>query len=225
MSHYTNAQLEQALVGAKSLKQVMQNLGMNVNNGQYRALKKHYLNSGLTLPKFTPLTGVDVHSFHKTPDHLFFAKDTYHTGSSLRKRLIDDGKKYICDECGQEPIWNGKPLVIQVDHVDGDRFNNIKSNLQFLCPNCHTQTETYGSKNKDFSSSYNYCSCGNRIHKTSINCNSCKPKPTGGGTVIDWPPAEDVLQLVKDTNFTQAAKSLGVTDNAVRKFLKRNNLL
>ena len=49
---------------------------------------------------------------------------------------------------GLGPIWNGKPLSLQLDHIDGDSDNCVPSNLRLLCPNCHTQTDTYGSKGK-----------------------------------------------------------------------------
>lgn len=54
-----------------------------------------------------------------------------------------------CFECGTNRIWNNKPLTLQCDHIDGDSSNNDISNLRLLCPNCHTQTVTYGSKNKN----------------------------------------------------------------------------
>ena len=66
---------------------------------------------------------------------------------SLKKYLIEKfGEK--CFECGQEDTWNNKPLVLQLDHVDGDSDNNYPKNLRLLCPNCHTQTENFGSKGK-----------------------------------------------------------------------------
>lgn len=67
----------------------------------------------------------------------------------LRNALIESGVPYLCDRCGQEPMWKGTPLVIQIDHIDGDGFNNLRENLRFLCPNCHTQTETFGTRNID----------------------------------------------------------------------------
>jgi hypothetical protein len=51
-----------------------------------------------------------------------------------------------CESCGISD-WNKKPLTFQVDHVDGNRKNNNFYNLKVLCPNCHSQTETFGHKN------------------------------------------------------------------------------
>lgn len=51
-----------------------------------------------------------------------------------------------CSNCKQPPKWNGKILTLQVDHVDGNSDNCFPDNLRLLCPNCHSQTETYGWK-------------------------------------------------------------------------------
>jgi len=51
-----------------------------------------------------------------------------------------------CQECGVSE-WNGKELVFELDHADGNSENNQEENLRLLCPNCHSQTGTYKSKN------------------------------------------------------------------------------
>lgn len=51
-----------------------------------------------------------------------------------------------CSECNLGPEWNGKLLALQVDHIDGNSDNNSPWNLRLLCPNCHSQTETFGTK-------------------------------------------------------------------------------
>lgn len=66
--------------------------------------------------------------------------------SHLIRALIDTDTAYECSECGIVGEYNGKPLVLHVDHIDGDFRNNLKENLRFLCPNCHSQTSTYCRK-------------------------------------------------------------------------------
>jgi hypothetical protein len=53
---------------------------------------------------------------------------------------------YLCAECGNNGWWNNKPLILQLDHKNGDNKDNRLENLQYLCPNCHTQTPTYCGK-------------------------------------------------------------------------------
>ena len=61
----------------------------------------------------------------------------------LRENLIE----YKCSCCGNQGIWNGKELSLQLHHINGKRTDNELSNLTFLCPNCHSQTDNYCGKN------------------------------------------------------------------------------
>jgi len=66
----------------------------------------------------------------------------------LKKRLLkEDLIVNACAICDIR-IWNDKPLNLELDHIDGDRVNHSLSNLRLLCPNCHSQTDTYRSKNR-----------------------------------------------------------------------------
>jgi predicted RNA-binding Zn-ribbon protein involved in translation (DUF1610 family) len=57
---------------------------------------------------------------------------------------------YRCMLCGNEGTHNNIPLVLQLDHLNGDASNDSPSNLRLLCPNCHSQTDTFVAKNKGY---------------------------------------------------------------------------
>jgi|TARA_B110000908_G_C9981246_1_gene325591 hypothetical protein len=65
---------------------------------------------------------------------------------ATQKRYLKETKGANCTECGNGEVWNDKPITLQLDHIDGNSDNNELNNLRLVCPNCHTQTETYGSK-------------------------------------------------------------------------------
>lgn len=81
-----------------------------------------------------------------TNDEVFTIDSTYNR-SKLKGRIIKGNLiPYVCASCGNEGEWNGKPLSLQLDHENGINTDNRISNLRFLCPNCHTQTDTYAGK-------------------------------------------------------------------------------
>ena len=63
------------------------------------------------------------------------------------KLLKEELLKYTCAWCGLIDSWNDKPIVLELDHVDGNNKNNNLNNLRLLCPNCHSQTDTFRGKN------------------------------------------------------------------------------
>lgn len=66
--------------------------------------------------------------------------------ATLKKYLFEiRGEK--CEICGQGNIWNGKPLMLQIDHIDGNSDNNNLDNLRIICGHCHSQTETFTGRN------------------------------------------------------------------------------
>lgn len=79
---------------------------------------------------------------------ILIENSTYSNRSSLVKRMIEECvMEYKCVGCGNEGQWNGKPLSLQLDHVNGISNDHRIENLRLLCPNCHSQTETFAGRN------------------------------------------------------------------------------
>jgi 5-methylcytosine-specific restriction endonuclease McrA len=65
---------------------------------------------------------------------------------TLRK-ILTELRGYNCSCCGISD-YNNRPITLQVDHIDGNAGNNMLDNLRLICPNCHSQTETFSGRNK-----------------------------------------------------------------------------
>lgn len=73
---------------------------------------------------------------------------------AMRRYLLET--KGCCEDCGITNTYNGKPIVLQCDHIDGNNDNHTLSNLRLLCPNCHSQTHTWCGRNKKDTKRNNY---------------------------------------------------------------------
>jgi 5-methylcytosine-specific restriction endonuclease McrA len=147
ISRFTDTQLEEMLKDSHSMWEFAQKVGYtNKSSAVYRSIKKQLSERGFNLANYpalakrlgstTPLQQSEIFSLNRRVDVRM-----------LRKRLIDAGLPHECSSCGISE-WLGKEITLQVDHVNGVNSDNRVENLRFLCPNCHTQTSTWGAKKR-----------------------------------------------------------------------------
>lgn len=147
------------------------------------------------------------------------------TSHNLKLRLLKEGIfEHKCTKCHLRE-WNNEPIPLELEHINGDHIDNRIENLTLLCPNCHAQTPTYrGRKLRKAlkeSKDQALCSdCRKTISSGSKRCKSCAGK-LKSPTKISWPCSEELRKIVKEFSYTEIGRRLGVSDNAVRKRLKR----
>jgi hypothetical protein len=81
-------------------------------------------------------------------EEILEGKHGYYQTLKLKKRILKEGlMEHKCASCGISE-WNGKDISLHLDHIDGNSSNHKFENLRLLCPNCHSQTDTYCGRNK-----------------------------------------------------------------------------
>lgn len=152
----------------------------------------------------------------KPLEEVMVKNSTYCRGT-LKKRLLKSNiLKEECTNCGMLPVWDNKKLVLILDHINGVNNDHRKENLRLLCPNCNSQTSTFcGKRNKK----YYYCEdCGKRKKsKKSKRCMKCEKLSQ---RKIVRPSKTQLLEEIKETNYCVVGRKYGISDNAIRKWLK-----
>jgi 5-methylcytosine-specific restriction endonuclease McrA len=81
------------------------------------------------------------------PDEEVFARNTHRNRGHLKERLLQAGlKDGTCERCGIAE-WRDQAISLALHHINGDRLDNRIENLELLCPNCHSQTDTFSGRN------------------------------------------------------------------------------
>lgn len=149
----------QALVErAASLSELMETLGYK-SSGARTNVKRALMKLNIDVSKFG--VGVSVarrpRGYKRTlPKKWTF--DSIHKLSGTRTShkiliaaLLSGGRTYACELCQNDGVWRDNKLVLELDHVNGDPTDHRPENLRFLCPNCHSQTITYGFRGRKHS--------------------------------------------------------------------------
>lgn len=206
---------------SQSYSEILRKQGKAISGASIKVLKQ-------LLADYAIECNFNTHSIQskekKSLSEILVQNSTYQS-AKLKNRLIKAGiKQDICEICGCSNNWNGKPLVLQLDHINGDHYDNRLENLQILCPNCHSQTETFSNKRNK---KHNYCvDCGCEITSRSTRCNSCSAKHKNSFKVLpeNRPDKETLFKLIKTMPFTNIGKMFNVSDNTIRKWCKNYNL-
>lgn len=151
---YTKEMLAPLVEKAKSYVGVRRALGLRPHGGAQSHLRKRISEFGLDTSHFTSRAWSRGKSFpnrRKTPEEIFVVRPDNSRrahGDFLKRALLEVGVEHACAVCGLGPKWQGKPLVLIVDHIDGNSRDGRRHNLRFLCSNCDSQMPTYKNRKR-----------------------------------------------------------------------------
>jgi hypothetical protein len=138
-----------AVKSCRSFAQVLSKLGMRPGRAQ-STLKRRVELLGIDTSHFSGMAwrkGNRVPVTPALPLDKILVTGRFTPTNRLKERLVEAGiKERRCEICGRD-TWNGRPIPLELDHINGRRDDNRLCNLRLLCPNCHAQTPTYRGRN------------------------------------------------------------------------------
>lgn len=146
---YTEEKLRDAVKIADSYADVLRFLGVPTAGGNHATVKKHIQKHSLDISHWTHKANQKQNPGGKRSSlEELLVEGRHHQSGHLKRKLIaaqilKDG----CAICGLNQ-WLGNRICLHLDHINGKPDDNRIQNLRILCPNCHSQTDTYCGRNK-----------------------------------------------------------------------------
>lgn len=213
---------------SNSIREALAYWGLHNKGGNFRTFRRRVEESGLNLDHFETLQpGWHAGRSWAAPmvplDQILVEHSKY-SRRSLKRRLIKEGiLKNRCSICDLGPKWNGKPLVLRLDHENGIYDDARLPNLRLVCPNCDSQLETFCGKNTRNSTLPKCQKCEKRLtaHKSRL-CQKCSRSSNAQyKQKIVWPTDDELLRMVQCSTKSRVAEQLGVSGTRVGIVIKR----
>lgn len=150
--YYQKDKLEQIVSESYSFAEALRKIGLRDVGSNFKTIKKYVEEYNIDTSHFRGQTwnkgmgNTDYAAYNKLENIL--KENTNFKSDTLKYRLVKEGlKQWKCEKCGNEGVWEGKELVLELHHINGNHYDNRLENLQILCPNCHSQTDNFRNKN------------------------------------------------------------------------------
>jgi len=214
--------------------EALQKLGLRPAGGNHRLFRK-YVDEVWCIPTdhFDPnrFRVAKLKRHRPIPlDQVLTSNSNYKRGA-LKRRLFAAGlKDRHCELCGQGEAWRGMLLSLILDHINGVPDDNRLENLRIVCPNCAATLETHcGRKNRLVERDCALCGATfiPRTRKQRYCSQACGMRHRNGRRMpkitnrkVDRPSYEQLMADVASMSFLAIGRKYGVSDNAVRKWIR-----
>lgn len=201
--------------------EVLKKIGWDTRTYGYRKLNRYIKNNSIDISHFETRsqqyerTKDLILSNKKIPlDKILVSGSTYQNTTNLKHKLYDEGlKQPICEECGQDENWRGKHINMILDHINGVHDDNRLENLRIVCPNCNAALPTHCGRNSKRNKREKILkSIEEKFHNKKLQSINSRVKERPDFNLLQ----KDVTEL----GYSATGRKYGVSDNAVRKWVK-----
>jgi len=215
---YDESRLRNAVSECDSASGVLRLFGMRPAGGNHKTLSKYIAKYNIDTSHFLGNKCGRGGPSRKIANNEVFVRNSEFSGK-LYGRLVEIGREELCSKCGSGTEWGGEPLRLQVDHINGVSNDHRKENLRFLCPNCHSQTKTYGGRNNGQRIQCYCIDCG--VEVSSKLCKRCSACATlhAQAEKTNWPKIEELAEMVRNAGYNGASKKLGIRGNSIKRHI------
>jgi hypothetical protein len=233
MPSYTEAEAREAVAASRSYAEALRRLGRCWTGSAIDVFRKWVAIWEIPTDHFDPYrSSRGLRRREPRPlDEVLVVDSLYHRGK-LKERLYEAGlKDRRCELCGQDERWQGRPMSLILDHINGVPTDNRLENLRIVCPNCAATLDTHcgrklrleprdcllcGRSFAPKTSTQRYCSrtCGQRRVKTTTY--AARPQTRK----VERPTLEQLQADLATMSYLAVGRKYGVSDNAVRKWLR-----
>lgn len=231
---YTDTELAEAVAASLSWTETLRRLGYCPTGGNWRTLKRRVAELGISIDHFDPHAAARKEGRRRrTPLAEILVERSTYNRSSLKARLYEAGlKERRCELCGQDENWNGRRISLIIDHINGVRDDHRLENLRILCPNCAAGLETHcGRKNRIEREARSCLRCSEafvpkhpRQRYCSTYCGTRRIREPGakrpGARRVERPAHAQLCREVRELGYLAVGRKYGVSDNAIRKWLR-----
>lgn len=206
-------ELKELVKNSNTIGSILKAFGMQNQGGNYKTLKRRLDEENIDYSHIKSGFGANKgRKFDIKPLDFeeLFIENSPHSRGTVKKYIIKNNLiPYKCSCCSFEGKWQGKDLVLILDHINGINNDHRLENLRFLCPNCNSQQNTFAGRNRQ-KRNKKYCvECGKEINKKShIN------------RISKRPPRNELLKDILTMSNVKIGLKYNVSETSVRKWRK-----
>jgi hypothetical protein len=227
---FTKEELDSKVKESYCISDLMEKLNRTKSGAGVKTIKKYIFLYDIDTSHFNPYKkNIErLKSNTRLSLEYWLQEGTKIGSSNLKAKLYKSGlKQRICEKCGQGEIWNGEKISLILDHINGHPSDNRLENLRIVCPNCEatllTHCRGYKKNKKIFKEpkkpqlkikENNKTPKLKIIHKSKEEASFLQRK-------VDRPPFSQLMQEVSENGYSATGRKYGVSDNAIRKWIKQ----